>query len=620
MARRRQEDAQRRAEYIARRDELRHRRDRQQRQTLLAVILPILIGCAVFLGFGIYNELWRKPSTPVARVNDETITAGAFVPRIAYERYQLLNTLSSFASFASSSSPDFLTNFAQGQRDNLAQNTIDRMIDEALIRQEASRRDIAVSDEDVRNQLIDTDLASVLQPSPTPAPTGTAGAAGEGAEEAEGDSEPSGGEAAPETGAGSAAALGATGAITPSAALTGTGVLSAAAGVSGTLPLGDADEAGTVEDAAEATASPEAGGEPTPTPTPLHLSVNDEAYEKAFEDYIQPLLATTGVTRKQFYDIVRQRVFRERLNESLGATLPLTDKQVEIEYLLFQDQGVAQEAAQALEDGATWEEALERFGPRDPADVDAGAADAGALGATEAITDTAASDTAEGDAGTADAAEDASASETDAATDAVDGTAAVTETGAAGALVESDAITGTGTLTDTGTVTGTGAITGTGAVTETGAAPALPTAAPTPTPEPFAFEKGDPTWYTLDGLKDRLGIENPDKIMALGAGEVSDAVQTSRGHMVVVVVDRDDQRSLADDEMEQRRAGAVDAWLEEQRLAARIDRFPFTDKVPPEPEWFTLRYDQLMGSGVPTLDVSSLSVGTPTPAGDAGGG
>lgn len=608
MARRRQEEAQQRAAYIARRDELRHRRDRQQRQTLLAVILPILIGCAVFLGFGIYNELWRKPGTPVARVNDETITAGAFVPRIAYERYQLLNTLSSFASFASSSSPDFLTNFAQGQRDNLAQNTIDRMIDEALIRQEASRRDIAVSDEDVRNQLIDTDLASVLQPSPTPAPTGTAGAAGEGAEEAE--SEAAGDEAAPETGAGSAAALGATGAITSSGALTGTRVLTAAAGVSGTLPLEDAGEAETVEDAAAATASPEAGGEPTPTPTPLHLSVTDEAFEKAFEDYLQPLLATTGVTRKQFYDIVRQRVYRERLNESLGATLPLTDKQVEIEYLLFQDQGIAQEAAEALKGGATWEEALERFGPRDPAEIDAGAVDAGALGASEAISGTAASD----------AAQDASEAETDAATDAVAGTAAITETGIPGALRATDAVTGTGALTGTGAVTGTGALTGTGAITETGAAPALPTAAPTPTPEPFAFEKGDPTWYTLDGLKDRLGIENPDKIMALAKGAVSEAVQTSRGHMVVVVVDRDDQRTLADDELEQRRAGAVDAWLEEQRLAARIDRFPFTDKVPPEPEWFTLRYDQLMGSGVPTLDVSSLSVGTATPAGDAGGG
>lgn len=612
---------------------LRHQRDQRERQKLLSVLLPVSVVCALFLAYGAYSELWRKPRQPVARVEGEAITAASFSGRVQYERMQLLNTLQSFQQLASASDPTFLTNLASGQRANIAQTTVDRMIDELLIRKEAERRGITVDDAAVTEYLAKNDLESVLRPTATPSDT---------AEPTE------------------------AGAPSPTPTPTAT-----------SLPLD---------------ATP-----PTPTPT-ADFTYTTDAFDDAFERYIKPgVLDTLKMSRAEFYDIVRQRVYREKLNEALGATLPVTDKQVQIEYLLFNDKATADEAAKMLADGAGWAETLERFGPTPTPTI--AVSDAGEGAAAESTAGESATGTADGaeagaaagdvsagdDAAPADGAAGTEAGAPDASGDgAAEATAAPEEdggdappaesdpaglaqadqaataaptTGSAGATVATARSAGPATATagatastaagddaatpatgggadaaDIATPTADGAgadaagagaevapadaVTPTLGITPTVAAPAA--APPTAVPNPFAFEKGEPEWLTVDGLKNRLGLNdtNADKVIALEKGKTTEALQSNRGYLVAHVVDADPTRELPADELESRRAGAVDKWLEEARLAKdAVQRYPFTELVPAEPDWFVQRYEEFVPSvqAQPTLDLSSIQVSTAAP-------
>lgn len=643
MAKRRREEK-RLTPAESRKSILRHQRDQRERQKLLSVLLPVSVVCALFLAYGAYSELWRKPRQPVARVEGEAITAASFSGRVQYERMQLLNTLQSFQQLASASDPTFLTNLASGQRANIAQTTVDRMIDELLIRKEAERRGITVDDAAVTEYLAKNDLESVLRPTATPSDT----------------AEPT------EAGA-------------PSPTPTPT-----------------------------ATSLPVDATPPTPTPT-ADFTYTTDAFDDAFERYIKPgVLDTLKMSRAEFYDIVRQRVYREKLNEALGATLPVTDKQVQIEYLLFNDKATADEAAKILADGASWAQAVERFGPTPTptiavpdagegaaagdgaAGTTAGAETGAAPGDTPAGDDAAPTDGAAGaDAGASEASGDGAAeanaapeedggdappAESDptgltqadqaataapttraagaTATTAGRATGSATATAGAAASTAADdnaATPATGGGADaaaiaTPTADGAGAdaagsgaeivpadaVTPTLGITPTVAAPA--SAPPTAVPDPFAFEKGEPEWLTVDGLKNRLGLNdtNADKVIALEKGKTTEALQSNRGYLVAHVVDADPTRELPADELESRRAGAVDKWLEEARLAKdAVQRYPFTELVPAEPDWFVQRYEQFVPSvqAQPTLDLSSIQVSTsappaapPSESGDAGAG
>lgn len=621
---RRRRDEQRLSPTDSRKAVLRHRRDRRERQMVLAVLVPVSVLIALFLGFGAYNELWRKPRQPVARVEGEAVTAAQYSKRIQYERLQLLNTLQTFQQFASANDPSFLVNLASGQRANLPQTTVDRMIDEALIRKEAARRDIAVTDADVTEYLAKNDLESVLRPSATPTVTG----------------EPT-----------------KPGAPSPTPTPTAT-----------SLP---------------ADATP-----PTPTPT-VDFTFTADDFDKAFENYIQSgVLMTLQISKSDFYDIVRQRVYRERLNTALGATVPITDKQVELAYLLFNDKATADEAAKALADGATWDAVIEKYGPTPtptlepepaadapgsielpgaspepatdgtpaseesaPASDDDGASvdgtdpaespasgeateaatteppadeggDAPPVESDQAFTDQLTSEPAAGTTSTPRAASGSPTSSTAAATpEATDNAGATAGATAAGRPAATGSPTGASATAGTPADEPTGdATSAAGSGTAAPAEPPMPTVPPAPTtpPEPFAFQKGDAEWYTLESLKAKLGLNDTDadKVLAIEKGKPTEAIQTSNGYLVARVNDSDAARALPEDELKTRRDGAVDKWLEEARLAKdAVQRFPFTDLVPAEPEWFVQRYNEFVPSvqAQPTLDMSSIQVSTSAP-------
>jgi parvulin-like peptidyl-prolyl isomerase len=59
-------------------------------------------------------------------------------------------------------------------------------------------------------------------------------------------------------------------------------------------------------------------------------------------------------------------------------------------------------------------------------------------------------------------------------------------------------------------------------------------------------------------------------------------VETARGFHIILVEERDENRELDPETLEQRKSDAFDQWLEDLRAGAAIEKHWSADKVPPE--------------------------------------
>lgn len=137
----------------------RQERENLQRRYILigtAVVILLVVG---LIAYGVINEVVLKPRQPVAIVNGENIATIDFQARVRYFRQQVIGNAINTYQFAQmfAESPETMTSFvsqlsqiqAQLQPTVVGQQVLDQMIDEALIRQEADRRGITVTEEEV---------------------------------------------------------------------------------------------------------------------------------------------------------------------------------------------------------------------------------------------------------------------------------------------------------------------------------------------------------------------------------------------------------------------------------------------------------------------------------------
>ncbi len=159
-------------------------REAARQRWLMIGVAAVLIIIAGLVGYGFFNEQVLIPRQPVAKVGGVEITTQAFQNRLRYEYYNLQVNRSQLesqrAQFASESGLEyFVDQFDQqiAQIDAQLGNTIflgkqilDDMIDEELIRQEAARRNIFVSADEV-TLYVEKDLFGFYRIPPTPEPT-----------------------------------------------------------------------------------------------------------------------------------------------------------------------------------------------------------------------------------------------------------------------------------------------------------------------------------------------------------------------------------------------------------------------------------------------------------------
>ncbi|MCG2769841.1 MAG: peptidylprolyl isomerase [Chloroflexota bacterium] len=143
------------------------RKERESRVRLWLLLGSSLVFLLVVgvLAFGAYQEYVVKPASPVATVNDVVVRIDDYQRRVLYRRFDLRALLANLDAQMrqfdpSEESQQWLYDYFQQQRQqvearlmSISTLTLDEMIEEELVRQEAIRRGLTVTDEEVQLEI-----------------------------------------------------------------------------------------------------------------------------------------------------------------------------------------------------------------------------------------------------------------------------------------------------------------------------------------------------------------------------------------------------------------------------------------------------------------------------------
>src|SRR5262245_55701618 len=153
------------------------RLERERRQVAIITTISIVaIALAVGLvGYGVLDTTYLKLHKSVADVGGEQISLGYWQERVQMYRLNLLNTLQQYQyyqqAFGMDTSQQQQEITTQLQSDQyVGEQVLNQLIDETLVRQEAERRGITVTDAEVDEKL---QGAYDFYPNGTPSPTVT---------------------------------------------------------------------------------------------------------------------------------------------------------------------------------------------------------------------------------------------------------------------------------------------------------------------------------------------------------------------------------------------------------------------------------------------------------------
>ncbi|KPL18512.1 MAG: hypothetical protein AMJ93_13755, partial [Anaerolineae bacterium SM23_84] len=156
-------------------------RERRQMRVLYAIAGVTIAAVVLVLGFGFYQEYIVKPSAPVAVVSGTPISTRDYQAMVQYRRFDLSSQMGLLQAQLMQLDPtledqQFYVQYLQqqiqqlqGLEASLPLQVMDEMIDDELIRQEAARRGIGVTDAEVQEE-IEQQFGYVRNP-PTPTPT-----------------------------------------------------------------------------------------------------------------------------------------------------------------------------------------------------------------------------------------------------------------------------------------------------------------------------------------------------------------------------------------------------------------------------------------------------------------
>ncbi|MGA2111718.1 MAG: SurA N-terminal domain-containing protein [Anaerolineales bacterium] len=281
------------------------RRDEVQRRWVLFGAGLVVLIVAAIIGMGFLDQDVLQELQPVATVGGQSITTRDFEVAVRYQRYQLIqqyNQLAAFASYLSSgtSQNDFeqqmqLISSELSDSQTFGQSVLDSLVQDRLIRQEAARRGITVSNAEIDEQI---QTLFGFYPNGTPTPTGPT--------------------LTPEPATSTPTAT-PTAAASPAAALT---------------PMATATATIAV-----------------PTPTPYTA----QAYQHDRDDYLATLKSVTGMTEADFRYQVASDLYRQKVQDVLTAGLPKVQDQVHVRHIVLQDKATASDIRQKLANGQAWD-------------------------------------------------------------------------------------------------------------------------------------------------------------------------------------------------------------------------------------------------------------------------
>lgn len=282
------------------REELsRHEREVRANRMIVAGMGVVILLAIAILGFGWYREYVARASQTVATVAGQSISIDHYARMLDFRRKATEQQIASMQIQLQTPGNEALADLFRQEIQQLQltllllpDQTLDQLIDEQLIRQEAARRGITVSPEE-----IDDEINNSFGDPPAPEPTADAG-----------------------------------GSTDPAAAAT---------------PDGGATPAPTTA-SADSPAPPTAGATPESSPTPAPT-----ADVKARVD---SYLAAYGLTESEFRALVETQVLFRKLQDAMGAEAPTSAEQVRARHILVDTEEKAKEIAERIKAGASFEE------------------------------------------------------------------------------------------------------------------------------------------------------------------------------------------------------------------------------------------------------------------------
>ena len=160
------------------------RKEARQNRIILIAVGALIAVIVLILGIGIIGELILKPGEPVATVNQVKLRTDDFQDMVNYNRYNLYLSLSNLQNSidelsASPEDNEFLISFYEQQLGQLQSSlslvpddTLDEMIDDELVRQQAEAEGLTVTPAEVEQAITD-DIRQALTVAPQEPLTGT---------------------------------------------------------------------------------------------------------------------------------------------------------------------------------------------------------------------------------------------------------------------------------------------------------------------------------------------------------------------------------------------------------------------------------------------------------------
>ncbi|MBK7452399.1 MAG: peptidylprolyl isomerase [Anaerolineales bacterium] len=296
-------------------------RERQQSKIILYAFVGIIISVVLLLIYGYLDINYFQLQKPVAKVGNTEILASQFEPRVRMQRQQLLSQYSQYQQYAQVFGMDVQTQLTQietqlNSPETIGQSVLDQMINEHLIRLEAEKRGITVSDEEL-NKEKQSSFAFFPNGSPTPTVTPTE-------------------VTLPEVPAEAFKIVTKTPLPTATLSVTNT--------PDGTATEVPATPTATLEPAPTATAGPTATALPTSTPYTV------EGFQTEFQNG-QNRMKDLGLSEKDFLAFFDFQVLERKLREQITADVKPVEKQVWARHILVADQAIAVTVIERLNSG-----------------------------------------------------------------------------------------------------------------------------------------------------------------------------------------------------------------------------------------------------------------------------
>jgi peptidyl-prolyl cis-trans isomerase D len=288
-------------------------RERRQQRYIMTGALIVLLLVVGFITYGILENYILKPYQPVATVGNERITTKEFQNRARYLRQGYVSRYNETIQIAQMFGDDPSTqqyiqsNLAQIQAQlepsTLGQQVLDMLVEESLIRQEAGRLGISVSQGEIDKALQEA-FGYFADGTPTPAPT----------------------EAVRSTSTLSPTQLAL---VPPTPTIAPTEVPTVTETV-------EATEVAPVEEPT-ATPDPNATATPTAAPLPTATAYTFEAFQTQYSSVMESYTSNINFTEADFRDLFEAQLLRDKVMEAVVGDLPREDEYIWARHILVPD-------------------------------------------------------------------------------------------------------------------------------------------------------------------------------------------------------------------------------------------------------------------------------------------